>query len=143
VPGTGVGNGYARVAREVFILGFPKGLSAQGALPIWKRGSVATEPLFPALDADPVILIDAITRDGMSGSPVVYFGDEIVDTQGRIHEADPTCPWLIGVYAGREGSSRKEVEMTLGRAWRRDLLDEIFHQRLPGDPLNSVSEKIS
>lgn len=137
------GNGYPRVAREVFILGFPKGLSAQGALPIWKRGSVASEPLFPALDGDPVILVDSVTRDGMSGSPVIYFGEEIIDTSGRAHEVNPRSAWLIGVYAGREGVTREEVDMALGRTWRRELLDEIFFQQLPGNPLNSVPEKAS
>ena len=37
--------GYARVAAEVFILGYPEGLSMQGVMPVWKRGSIASEPL--------------------------------------------------------------------------------------------------
>jgi hypothetical protein len=37
--------GYARVGAEVFILDFPLGLALQGVLPIWKRGSIVSEPL--------------------------------------------------------------------------------------------------
>ena len=33
-----------RVGMDVFIVGFPLGLQKQGFLPVWKRGSVASEP---------------------------------------------------------------------------------------------------
>jgi hypothetical protein len=126
-------HGFPRVAAEVFILGYPKGLAKQGVLPVWKRGSIASEPLFTVMDNAPVILIDAVTRDGMSGSPVLYFGDQITDTLGRLRGDDRRdTPWLVGVYAGREGVTREENEMTLGRVWHRRLLDEIFYQRVPG-----------
>jgi hypothetical protein len=127
--------GFPRIAAEVFILGYPKGLVKQGAFPIWKRGSIASEPLFNVMDNDPLILIDAVTRDGMSGSPVLYFGNEITDQYDRptrVGEQAPSDPWLVGVYAGREGVTGKEVEMSLGRVWRRSLLDEIFFQQVPG-----------
>lgn len=35
------------VGMDVFIVGFPLGLSKQGIFPIWKRGSVASEPALP------------------------------------------------------------------------------------------------
>ncbi|WP_271619486.1 hypothetical protein [Bradyrhizobium sp. CCBAU 51745] len=37
--------GYAPVGAAFFILGFPLGLALRGTLPIWKRGSGASEPL--------------------------------------------------------------------------------------------------
>jgi hypothetical protein len=40
-----VTNAYVEAGAEVFILGFPLGLASQGVLPIWKRGSIASEPL--------------------------------------------------------------------------------------------------
>jgi len=50
-----VKDGYPRVAAEVFILGYPRGLTKQGVLPIWKRGSIASEPLFNVMDGAPAI----------------------------------------------------------------------------------------
>jgi hypothetical protein len=126
---------YPRVAAELFIVGYPMGLSKQGAFPIWKRGSVASEPLFPVMGVEPMIFIDAATHKGMSGSPVLYFGNEITDEFGDpIPEAErtPNEPWLVGVYAGREAVTDEENKMTIGRVWRKSLLDEIFFQQVPG-----------
>lgn len=127
--------GYPRVAAEVFILGYPKGLSMQGVMPVWKRGSIASEPLFNVMDQAPAFLVDAATRDGMSGSPVLYFGDEITDALGRAAAVGnrQAEPWLVGIYAGREGVTKEEMDMTLGRVWHRHLLDEIFYDQIPGN----------
>jgi hypothetical protein len=128
-------HGYPRVAAELFILGYPKGLAKQGVFPIWKRASVASEPLFPVMGIDPIIFIDAATRDGMSGSPVLYFGNEITDEYGDPIPEEKRVertPWLVGVYAGREGVTDDEYKMTIGRVWRKSLLDEIFFQQVPG-----------
>ena len=37
--------------------------------PIWKRGSIASEPEIP-IDGKPMFYIDTATRQGMSGAPV-------------------------------------------------------------------------
>ena len=58
------------VASEVFILGFPLGLTKQGPLPVWKRGTIASEPEIMPDDKTPTILVDTATREGMSGAPV-------------------------------------------------------------------------
>ena len=79
--------GTARVGSDVFILGYPLGLANQGVLPIWKRGSLASEPLFNIEGNIPIIYADALTRHGMSGSPVLFFGPEIID-----EERDPQHP---------------------------------------------------
>lgn len=124
---TSIEHGYPRVGADVFILGFPRGLSKQGVFPIWKRGSIASEPLFFVLDGAPAMLVDAITREGMSGSPVLYFGGDFTDATGSARSGfKQDDPWLIGVYAGREGVTEDEVEMTLGRVWQRSMLDAIF-----------------
>jgi hypothetical protein len=57
-----------RVGMDIFILGFPFGLGL-GTLPVWKRGSVATEPELVPTDCLH-ILVDSASRPGMSGSPV-------------------------------------------------------------------------
>jgi hypothetical protein len=132
---TSVANAYAEAGAEVFILGFPLGLASQGALPIWKRGSIASEPLVPVEGNLPIFFVDAATRHGMSGSPILYVGHKLVDQKGapagKVQNEDN--PWLLGVYAGRRGSADNELEMTIGRGWHRRLLDEIFMRQIPGE----------
>lgn len=125
---------YPMVASDVFILGFPKGIRLQGTVPIWKRGSVATEPLLYALDNAPVFLVDAVTRSGMSGSPVIFLGDKVTNRSGEVTSIrnGKQSAWLMGVYAGREGVSDAEIDMALGRVWRRETLDGIFFKRVVG-----------
>ena len=55
------------IAQDVFILGFPIGIAGRKELPVWKRGSIASEPG----GNYPRILIDTATRKGMSGAPVI------------------------------------------------------------------------
>lgn len=126
--------GYAPAGAEVFILGFPLGLALQGTLPIWKRGSVASEPLVNVAGQMPIFFVDSATRHGMSGSPVVYFGKALINSRGLPAPAPQAFvePWLVGVYAGRRGSSPEEQEMSLGRVWHRRLLDDIFFHHVPG-----------
>ena len=54
---------------EVFVLGYPLGLTKQQKLPVWKRASIASEPALN-IDLGPAILIDSATKKGMSGAPV-------------------------------------------------------------------------
>ena len=135
---------YAKVGAEVFILGFPMGLALQGVLPIWKRGSIASEPLVGIEGNLPIFFVDAATRHGMSGSPVVYFGRELTSPTGSPADV-PTSfpsPWLLGVYAGRRGSSIEEQEMAFGRVWHRRMLDEIFFARVAGgSPANLTPDR--
>ncbi|WGR73291.1 MULTISPECIES: hypothetical protein [unclassified Bradyrhizobium] len=117
--------GYAPVGAEVFILGFPPRLALPGTLAIWKRGSVASEPLVNIAGQMPIFFVDSATRHGMSGSPVLHFGKALINSRGLPAPAPQAFvePWLVGVYAGRRGSSPEEQEMSLGRVWhRRHLL---------------------
>lgn len=123
---------YPVVASEVFILGFPLGVNSHGAFPIWKRGSIATEP-FIDVGGSPIMYVDALTRRGMSGSPILCFNQRLLTIDGKAAGRDDTnTPWLVGVYAGRDGVTQDEADMALGRAWKRHLLDEIFFDRRPG-----------
>jgi len=58
------------VSQDVFIVGFPLGLTGPLFLPVWKRGTIATEPS-GNVGGLPKLLVDTATRGGMSGSPVV------------------------------------------------------------------------
>jgi hypothetical protein len=54
---------------EVFILGYPFKIELP-AYPVWKRGSIASEPQLVGLTT-PYMLVDTASRPGMSGAPVI------------------------------------------------------------------------
>jgi Trypsin-like peptidase domain len=64
------------VAQDVFIVGYPYGLESGFLLPLWTRGTIASEPamFYRHRDRDlPLLLVDARTREGQSGSPVIIY----------------------------------------------------------------------
>lgn len=89
-------------ADRVSIIGFPFGFSATGKFGIWISGAIASEPL---LDYDrlPVFLVDARTRPGQSGSPVL--SEQLV---------------FQGVYSGRI-----HKDSDLGMVWKESVVWEL------------------
>lgn len=122
---------YPLVSDTVFILGYPVGLSAQGIAPVWKSGTVATEPYYTAFDK-PVFLVDSLTRSGMSGSPVLSHNNRMMSLDGEIVEWESKSPALVGIYAGREGITGTESDMALGRVWHRHVLDDTIMKNRRG-----------
>lgn len=118
-----------RVATDVFILGYPKGISG-GEFPIWKRASIATEP-YIQLDALPKMLVDTATREGMSGAPVIAVARRGVlePEAGLAGNWDPGCRF-VGVYSGRLGHG--ELEAQLGIVWKAQAVDEIVQGQTKG-----------
>lgn len=57
------------IGMEVFILGYPFEIKLP-AYPVWKRGSIASEPQLVRMMAD-YMLVDTASRPGMSGAPVI------------------------------------------------------------------------
>jgi Trypsin-like peptidase domain len=116
------------VSQGVNIIGFPFGLTGGGALGIWSRGSIATEP-----DTDfnnlPLFLIDSRTRPGQSGSPVVlYFDGGMVPTRdGGAAVYGGPVERLLGVYSGRINA-----QSDLGFVWKISAVKEILetYQRI-------------
>lgn len=116
----------------VSILGYPVGISVR-ATPIWKAGYVASEPwidviLGGSLDPQtgdlngksiPAFFVDAQTKKGMSGSPVLSCNNVIMANM-KIY----TQTKLAGIYSGRVGV--KEEEATLGLCWRAQILKEVL-----------------
>ena len=107
------------VASTCFIIGYPEGflnrLSDNRVLPIWKVGHVANDPQFP-LNGEPVCVIDATTRPGMSGAAVLALKANSYDPMAR------TC--LVGVYSGRTSDSSD-----LGYVWNPAVIHEILSER--------------
>lgn len=110
------------VTDEVNIVGYPFGLRAGENLPIWAKGTIATEP---ALDYDglPTLLVDSRTRTGQSGSPVIQFfrpGQMVPEADGGMAAYTGPVTRLVGVYTGRVNE-----QSDLGFVWRMSAIDEI------------------
>jgi len=122
------------ISQDVFIIGFPSGITSSGKFPIWKRGSIASEPDVD-IDKLPKILIDCMTREGMSGSPVIaqYVG---------IYKEDSANPdpfdWIgqgrkfLGIYSGRL-SGQDVFEAQLGIVWKASIIGEIINSGIRPD----------
>ena len=108
----------ANVADDVFVIGYPQGLDSDFILPIWKKGSIASEPDVN-INELPKILIDTITREGMSGSPVVFRQHSPVTTVGIIG----SIYGFQGVYSGRIGD---KDSVQLGYVWKKEVIEEII-----------------
>lgn len=111
------------VGHDVFVLGYPFGIGP-AALPIWKRGSIASEP--EIIDPnDPHILVDTASRPGMSGSPVIrrqWGGYQ--DGKGNTYMGGDATR-LVGVYSGRLTTTDPN-DAQLGLTWPTFLLEEII-----------------
>lgn len=112
------------VGMDVFILGYPFGVTTRG-LPIWKRGSIASEPqmINPSM---PVMLVDSATREGMSGSPVIrrsWHSHAMAD--GSLRQDFRPATKLVGVYSGRL-STADPNDPQLGLMWPISLVEEII-----------------
>lgn len=104
---------------EVSIIGFPLGQAVDGNLPIWKTGHIASD-----LDIDrhgkPVFLIDATTKSGMSGAPVIARRIGIVRTS-KGFSMGKSAERFLGVYSGRTSS-----QSDIGMVWKPQVVHEIL-----------------
>lgn len=110
---------------DVFVLGFPRGMSGGAHLPIWKRGSIATEPDVD-VDGMPKLFIDTATREGMSGSPVYaqevgyWIPEDKTDPQDAVFGKGRR---FIGIYSGRVGDDSFQAQ--LGIVWKPSVIEDI------------------
>ena len=119
------------VGKDVFILGYPFGINGDNIFPIWKRGSIASEPIVN-IDGLPKLYVDTATRPGMSGSPVIYMekrqvgiGDAPPGTLGA--KFSNRLMQIVGVYSGRIGAD-DELAAQLGIVWKFDIINELTNQ---------------
>ncbi len=120
-------------ADDVYILGYPFNITGDIELPIWKRGTIASEP---GIDIDnlPKIYVDTATRSGMSGSPVIMqrtgiHGYDGVKMKGQ--EIIGTIRNFIGIYSGRIGAEN-EFKAQLGIIWNKKVIEEILQAKQKG-----------
>lgn len=143
-----------QVGMEVFIVGFPHGFGIHDFFPVWKRGTIASEPLLKE-DGVSRFLVDAFSHPGMSGAPVfavarrqmVRPGQELgqlfsAHENGEISALDLIANLdtselqsslldgmalrLIGVYSGRLTLPYNK-DPNLGIVYGTEVLDELFN----------------
>jgi hypothetical protein len=115
----------ATPALPVSVIGYPLGLSAGESWPIWKTGHIASDPDLDFEAGRPAFLIDATTRSGMSGSPVVLRLDSYSKSDGTQVLAGGVTTKFMGIYSGRIHEMSE-----VGRVWRPFVLSEILLRRL-------------
>lgn len=139
------------VGAELFIVGYPYGIAAGDIFPLWKRGTIASEPLIKPNNLS-IFYIDATTMPGMSGSPVFAVeSKKLVDLKGdsasafREYEKGKLSPLelmtkldpqafaepynkkhyrLVGIYSGRLVEGKKDP--SIGIVWNYHLIEELF-----------------
>ena len=137
----------------LFVIGFPNTISVGPGFPIWKSGYLASEPNFEVrvsgqvsdvggLQAGvslPAYFIDALTREGMSGSPVFACYTGVWDSR------DPYEPLkgfedvnigkafhFLGCYSARIGS--KEDRAALGLIWNEKAIVGVCEGKIGKHP---------
>jgi hypothetical protein len=108
-------------SEPVNIIGFPFGLTggSDGYYAIWTRGAVASEPEVD-YDNRPCFLVDARTRRGQSGSPVILYATGAYHDKGTVVATDEPTERLVGIYSGRVTE-----ESDLGFVWKAEALRAI------------------
>lgn len=110
-----------QVAMPVSIIGFPLGLTSARFFPIWKTGHIASDPDLD-YNSEPLFLIDATTRGGMSGSPVVLrMTGGYKKRNGNTVYGSGMVTLFLGIYSGR-----LSVDSEIGKVWRPQLIKEIL-----------------
>lgn len=113
---------------DAYVLGYPKGLDGGKGFPLWKRGSIASEPAAD-IDGLPKALVDTATRPGMSGAPVMAVRRGIITPRsaGPSFGADSLigqAAAFFGVYSGRVDDDPLGAQ--IGIVWKASVVDEII-----------------
>lgn len=111
------------IGADIFILGYPYGID-DGGLPIWKRGSIASEPQL-AGTTQQYILVDTASRPGMSGSPVIMRSRGASAMEDGSTAVMGTATRFVGIYSGRL-STNDPLDAQLGLVWPAALIDAII-----------------
>lgn len=119
---------------DAFLLGYPLGLVGGGQLPIWKRGSVASEFIVD-IDKLPKYFIDtATTKTGMSGSPVFIKSHGFTMPIGKTEMKDmimSACFRFGGIYSGRTQiqQDQENIYPDLAIVWKESAIIEILEKQ--------------
>lgn len=125
-------NYLCSICDNVKIIGYPFGYNVnpkQGYYGIWISGTIASEPLvnleIEGIDEEmPAFLVDARTRPGTSGSPVLYYNRQgIMPINHGLSLTNDSIRIPIGIYSGR-----LREDSDLGIVWKWKVIKEIIEQ---------------
>lgn len=117
------------VSDDIFIIGYPKGITDYTMQPIWKRATIATSPHL-GWEGEEQFLVDCASKQGMSGAPAIYYSrDGKINTGNIYYKGSQPISILHGIYVGRIGST-SELEAQIGKIWKRKVIDEIIDNKI-------------
>jgi hypothetical protein len=121
-----------RIGMDVFILGYPFGYSPPG-FPVWKRGSIASEPDLVHFGAG-YYLVDTASRPGMSGAPVIRrsWGTHFLEHDATSSNSTPQSKF-IGIYSGRL-HTKDPTDAQIGMVWPIRDIDDIVSTEKRDEP---------
>lgn len=116
---------HLSVTDDVFVVGYPKGLTDQTLQPIWKRATVATDPRI-GWQGQRKFLVDCASRQGLSGAPILSYNKTgRMQVGGTTYIGSGPATMLHGIYVSRLGGGR-EFEAQIGTVWSRAVIEEII-----------------
>ena len=116
------------IGADIFVLGYPLGTYEELKTPLWKRGSLASEPSF-RISPEGAFLIDVNSAGGMSGGPILRRVTTLT-----VNNTDDSViqecydEMIVGVYSGR-ALSASESSFVLGYGWPIDMVHKIIEMK--------------
>src|SRR5712691_1347710 len=135
------GNMKLRPTTPITLIGYPYGyFDRTNALPIWKTGSIASEPDID-FEGKPLLTIDVSAFPGMSGAPALAIAYGIYETEDGGSTAGGARRF-VGIYASMQmlreqkfleefHGNKPQLGITLaeslqiGHVWKARLVDEL------------------
>lgn len=122
-----------RPGYDVFAVGYPQGVRMVGVLPVWKRGSIASDPDLP-VEGLPKFYVDMAGRGGLSGAPVyrVQQGVVVEETATGKSIGFGDQVEFLGLYSGRASDqlppeARSGESTDLGFVWQAKFIEEMLN----------------
>jgi V8-like Glu-specific endopeptidase len=107
----------------ITIVGFPLGIAQSGGLPIWKAGTIASDPDID-YSGKRMFAVDTTSRPGMSGSPVYAVRSGTYRSKlGQLmspKEAGRSVKRFLGVY------SEQQLLAEIGGVWKAEVVKELY-----------------
>lgn len=147
-----------RTATRTTVVGYPYGYyDKTNSLPIWKTGSIASEPDVD-FDGKKLIVLDISAFPGMSGAPVFARVQGMYETiEGGMKEG--LINKFLGIYASMQMLNKNKFlellitkntvgikdseSLQLGHVWKSELIFEVLNDFDANDYTNNILKKIN
>ena len=130
-----------RPTTNVSLVGYPYGFyDKKNSLPIWKTGSVASEPNID-FEGKPLFLVDISAFPGMSGSPVFAISYGASEKEGGVMQMGQGIKKFLGLYASMQMIGKNKYleeiihngkigivdseSLEIGHVWKANLVLEL------------------